>query len=126
MFRPVVCSPESSSFTFPRLFSRANLVTQVGIVHTQADSEKLARGIAEEQLSDVEKEKTMLELEIKELMQRHKNDMNKKETLLASVSCFHPLSSCCRSVPQLNTLRVTRYMCTHTCTCVQVQAHCIG
>lgn len=55
---------------------------------TRAESEKLARGIAEEQLSDVEKEKTMLELEIKELMARHKNDMSKKEALIVSVSCY--------------------------------------
>ena len=68
----------------------------MSILLTRADSEKLARGIAEEQLSDVEKEKTMLELEIKELMARHKNDMSKKEALIASVSCypfaFFPLS----------------------------------
>ena len=66
------------------------MVAQVQLLHTKADSEALARGIAEEQLSDVEKEKTMLELEIKELMSRHKNEMNKKETMVQAVShcCF--------------------------------------
>ena len=54
----------------------------------KADSEQLARTIAEEQLSDVEKEKTMLELEIKEILSRHKSDMNKKESVIAMVGLF--------------------------------------
>ncbi|XP_076440022.1 rho-associated protein kinase 2-like isoform X2 [Babylonia areolata] len=67
------------------LQEKASLVTQVQLLHTKADSEALARQIAEEQLSDVEKEKTMLELEIKELMARHKNDLNKKETIITGL-----------------------------------------
>nr|KAI8754220.1 rho-associated protein kinase 2-like [Biomphalaria glabrata] len=57
---------------------------QLQLALAKADSEQLARQIAEEQLSDVEKEKTMLELEIKELMSRHKNDLNKKESIITS------------------------------------------
>ena len=82
----MTCNPESY-LTFLLSFFRENIAAQVSILLTRADSEKLARGIAEEQLSDVEKEKTMLELEIKELMARHKNDMSKKEALIASVGC---------------------------------------
>lgn len=52
----------------------------------KADSEGLARSIAEEQLTDVEKEKTVLELEIKELMNRHKTEISKKEHLIQIVS----------------------------------------
>ena len=52
----------------------------------KADSEQLARTIAEEQLSDVEKEKTMLELEIKEILSRHKSDIGKKEGVITLVS----------------------------------------
>lgn len=51
----------------------------------KADSEGLARSIAEEQLTDVEKEKTVLELEIKELMNRHKTEISKKEHLIQIV-----------------------------------------
>ncbi|KAL8570037.1 hypothetical protein ACOMHN_036314 [Nucella lapillus] len=64
---------------------KQSLMTQIQLFHTKADSEALARHIAEEQLSDVEKEKTMLELEIKEMMSRHKNETNKKETLIATL-----------------------------------------
>jgi hypothetical protein len=69
------------------LCCRDALAAQLQLLHTKADSETLARGIAEEQLSDVEKEKTMLELEVKELMSRHKNDINKKESQIAQVKC---------------------------------------
>jgi Rho-associated protein kinase 2 len=54
----------------------------------KADSEQLARTIAEEQLSDVEKEKTMLELEIKEILSRHKSELNKKESVISMVGIF--------------------------------------
>lgn len=67
------------------LQEKDSIITQVQLLHTKADSEALARHIAEEQLSDVEKEKTMLELEIKEMMSRHKNELNKKETLIAAL-----------------------------------------
>ena len=55
----------------------------------KADSEQLARSIAEEQLSDVEKEKTMLELELKEAMSRLKSDISKKDMIVSSVSDRH-------------------------------------
>ncbi|XP_069126945.1 rho-associated protein kinase 2-like isoform X3 [Argopecten irradians] len=56
-----------------------SIAVQLEISLSKADSEQLARSIAEEQLSDVEKEKTVLELEIKELMGRHKSENSKKE-----------------------------------------------
>ncbi|KAL3869241.1 hypothetical protein ACJMK2_041948 [Sinanodonta woodiana] len=61
---------------------KESIGTQLQIALQRADSEHLARTIAEEQLSDVEKEKTMLELEIKELMSRHKSDIAKKENTI--------------------------------------------
>lgn len=59
---------------------------QLQLTFSRADSEKLARTIAEDQLSDVEKEKTMLELEIKDLMSRHKTDLAKKDATIDDVS----------------------------------------
>ncbi|XP_060563759.1 rho-associated protein kinase 2-like isoform X3 [Ruditapes philippinarum] len=56
---------------------------QLQLAMAKADSEQLARTIAEEQLSDVEKEKTMLELEIKEILSRHKSELNKKESVIS-------------------------------------------
>lgn len=67
------------------MHEKDSLAGQLQLLHTKADSEALARGIAEEQLSDVEKEKTMLELEVKELISRLKNDMNKKDSMIAQL-----------------------------------------
>lgn len=53
---------------------------------TKADSEQLARSIAEEQYSDLEKEKIMKELEIKDMMARHKQELADKEATISSVS----------------------------------------
>ncbi|RUS78321.1 hypothetical protein EGW08_013925, partial [Elysia chlorotica] len=74
-----------SSDTQNILQEKDSLGTQLQLALAKADSEQLARQIAEEQLSDVEKEKTMLELEIKELMSRHKNELNKKEALISAL-----------------------------------------
>ena len=65
----------------------------------KADSEQLARSIAEEQLSDVEKEKTMLELELKEALSRHRDELNKKDIIVTTVSVFifKEISSVCFS-----------------------------
>ncbi len=52
----------------------------------KAESEELARQIAEEQIADLEKEKTMLELEVKELIARHKADIQEKNNNALQVS----------------------------------------
>lgn len=57
---------------------RESLSAQLELTLTKAHSEQLARSIAEEQYSDLEKEKTMIELEVKELIARHKSDMSEK------------------------------------------------
>ncbi|XP_064626393.1 rho-associated protein kinase 2-like isoform X3 [Lineus longissimus] len=64
---------------------RDSVLAQLQLALAKADSEQLARTIAEDGLSDVEKEKTMLELEIKELMSRHKSELSKKESHLSSM-----------------------------------------
>uniref|UniRef100_A0A8C5F5I7 non-specific serine/threonine protein kinase n=1 Tax=Gadus morhua TaxID=8049 RepID=A0A8C5F5I7_GADMO len=52
---------------------------------TKADSEQLARSIAEEQYSDLEKEKIMKELEIKDMMARHRQELSDKEATISSL-----------------------------------------
>lgn len=47
------------------------------------ESEQIARTIAEENLTDLEKEKTMLQLEIKELKIRHKAELSRKESVIS-------------------------------------------
>lgn len=61
-----------------------SLVQQLQLALAKAESEHIALTIAEEQLADVEKEKTVLRLEIKELVSRHKNELNKKENMLVA------------------------------------------
>ncbi|XP_065062554.1 rho-associated protein kinase 1-like [Rhopilema esculentum] len=57
---------------------RDSLSAQLELAMAKAESEELARQIAEEQISDLEKEKTMLELEVKELIARHKTELQDK------------------------------------------------
>ncbi|XP_048354650.1 rho-associated protein kinase 2 [Sphaerodactylus townsendi] len=64
---------------------RDSLAAQLEITLTKADSEQLARSIAEEQYSDLEKEKIMKELEIKEMMARHKQELVEKDATIASL-----------------------------------------
>lgn len=65
---------------------RDSLAAQLEITLTKADSEQLARSIAEEQYSDLEKEKIMKELELKEMMARHKQELIEKDITIGSVS----------------------------------------
>lgn len=64
---------------------RDSLAAQLEITLTKADSEQLARSIAEEQYSDLEKEKIMKELEIKEMMARHRQELAEKDTTIISL-----------------------------------------
>ncbi|XP_056420175.1 rho-associated protein kinase 2 isoform X5 [Hyla sarda] len=64
---------------------RDSLAAQLEITLTKADSEQLARSIAEEQYSDLEKEKIMKELEIKEMMARHKQELTEKYATISSL-----------------------------------------
>ena len=64
---------------------RDSLTAQLEITLTKADSEQLARSIAEEQYSDLEKEKIMKELELKEMMARHKQELGEKDITIGSV-----------------------------------------
>ncbi|KAM7395261.1 hypothetical protein PAMA_006836 [Pampus argenteus] len=64
---------------------RDSLTTQLEVSLTKADSEQLARSIAEEQYSDLEKEKIMKELEIKDMMARHRQELSDKEATISSL-----------------------------------------
>lgn len=58
---------------------------QLQLALARADSEALAKSIAEETVADLEKEKTMKELEIKDLIGKHRNDIAAKETIIQSL-----------------------------------------
>uniref|UniRef100_A0A3B3XFC9 non-specific serine/threonine protein kinase n=1 Tax=Poecilia mexicana TaxID=48701 RepID=A0A3B3XFC9_9TELE len=64
---------------------RDSLAAQLESSLTKADSEQLARSIAEEQYSLLEKEKIMKELEIKDMLARHKQELSEKEATIDSL-----------------------------------------
>ncbi|XP_015914615.1 rho-associated protein kinase 2 [Parasteatoda tepidariorum] len=63
---------------------RNNLSHQLQLAMARADSESLARSIAEETIADLEKERAIKEIELKELMSRHWSDLSNKDSLLSS------------------------------------------
>ncbi|XP_071489057.1 rho-associated protein kinase 2-like [Diadema antillarum] len=64
---------------------KESLAAQLELTLTKADSEQLARTIAEDQYTDLEREKTMRELEMKEEIQRNKTMINSKENQLTTI-----------------------------------------
>ncbi|XP_030568586.1 rho-associated protein kinase 1 isoform X3 [Drosophila novamexicana] len=64
---------------------RVSLKHQVQVAVARADSEALARSIAEETVADLEKEKTIKELELKDFIMKHRNEINAKEAALANL-----------------------------------------
>lgn len=61
---------------------RKSLLHQLQIALARADSEALARSIAEETVADLEKERTIKELEIKDIKAKHRNDLSAKDSAL--------------------------------------------
>lgn len=64
---------------------RVSLKHPCQLALARADSEALARSIAEETVADLEKEKTLKELELKDLLAKHRNDVNNKEVVINSL-----------------------------------------
>uniref|UniRef100_A0A671QQ85 Rho-associated protein kinase n=1 Tax=Sinocyclocheilus anshuiensis TaxID=1608454 RepID=A0A671QQ85_9TELE len=64
---------------------RDSLATQLEASLTKADAEELARTIAEEQYSELEKEKIMKELEIKDMIARHRQEISEKDNTISSL-----------------------------------------
>ncbi|KAK7872306.1 hypothetical protein R5R35_002762 [Gryllus longicercus] len=58
---------------------RNNLTHQLQIALARADTEALARSIAEETVQELEKDKTIKELELKEMMNKHRTELSNKD-----------------------------------------------
>ncbi|XP_037936362.1 rho-associated protein kinase 1 isoform X2 [Teleopsis dalmanni] len=63
---------------------RVSLKHQVQVAVARADSEALARSIAEETVADLEKERTIKELELKDFITKHRNEITAKENALTA------------------------------------------
>lgn len=59
---------------------RSSLLHQLQLALARADSEALARSIAEETVADLEKEKTIKEVELKDLLSKHRSDLAAKDS----------------------------------------------
>uniref|UniRef100_A0A8C5EMB9 Rho-associated protein kinase n=1 Tax=Gouania willdenowi TaxID=441366 RepID=A0A8C5EMB9_GOUWI len=64
---------------------RESMTSQLEASLTKADAEQLSRSIVEEQYSELEKEKIMKELEIKDVIARHKQELSEKESTISSL-----------------------------------------
>ncbi|CAL8142817.1 unnamed protein product [Orchesella dallaii] len=64
---------------------RNELTRQLQMAISRTDSESLAKSIAHETIAELEKEKTMKELEIKDLIARHKTELSNKDILITSL-----------------------------------------
>ncbi|RXG56558.1 Rho-associated protein kinase 2 [Armadillidium vulgare] len=58
---------------------------QLQVALQRADSEALARSVAEETVAELEKEKTVKELEINDVLSRHSNDINTKDNIISTL-----------------------------------------
>lgn len=76
---------------------RNELTRQLEAAISRADSESLAKSVAHETIAELEKEKTMKELEIKDLVARHKTETAGKDALLNSVKDLSIILSFCNS-----------------------------
>ncbi|XP_044739220.1 rho-associated protein kinase 2 isoform X2 [Chrysoperla carnea] len=64
---------------------RSSHIHQLQIALARADSEALARSIAEETVADLEKEKTMKELEFKDLFTKHRAELASRDTNISNL-----------------------------------------
>ena len=83
---PVSCwSHSHSSFPHPR----AQLVSEAESLHKKLEKATLSKNVAESKLGDFEREKTMIELEIQEILVRHKSDVTERMSKFARVRADH-------------------------------------
>lgn len=64
---------------------KSSIYHQLQLASARADSEALAKSIAEETVADLEKEKTMKELEIKDLVAKHTNELATRDTQIQAL-----------------------------------------
>ena len=79
---PYSHSPYSHS---PYPHSRAQLGSRVEFLENKLERANLSKSIAEAKLSDFEREKTMIELDVKEIIARHKTEVTERMSKVARV-----------------------------------------
>lgn len=85
---------------------RNSMAHQLQLTLARADAEALARSIAEETVADLEKDKTMKELELKDLLARHRTEIANRDANINAVR-FFSLSFCWEITQILDCLQLT-------------------
>ena len=68
--------------------ARSNLSQQLQLALQRADSEALARSVAEETVAELEKEKTVKDLELNDIISRHNQEISNKDNTISTVSLY--------------------------------------
>lgn len=78
-------SPFQPLLSFPH--SRAHLSSEVEFLQTKLEKANLDKSIAEAKVADFEREKKMIELDIQEILVRHKSEVTERMSKFARVCC---------------------------------------
>ena len=83
-----ICCPRRQLllFIYISLFIRDSLASQLQLMMAKVESEQLARSLADKQRSDIERDKTMMELELKESLKLHETNISKKDIKIVTVT----------------------------------------
>ena len=76
-----------SVFTFSCLHSRANLVSEVESLQNKLEEANLKKSVVEAKLAEFERQKKMIELDIQDILARHKSEVTERMSKFARV-CF--------------------------------------
>lgn len=86
MYDPTFFIPPCSLFHTVIPHSRANLSSEVECLQTKLEKANLDKSIAESKVADFEREKKMIELDIQEILVRHKSEVTERMSKFARVS----------------------------------------
>ena len=62
------------------------LSQQLTLTAARLDAELVTHGVLEGQVADLEKEKTLVELELKDALNRHKAELGRRDQTISNVS----------------------------------------
>ena len=74
---------QHSSLSFPH--SRAHLSSEVEFLQTKLEKASMDKSIAEAKVADFEREKKMIELDVQEILVRHKSEVTERMSKFARV-----------------------------------------
>jgi len=67
------------------LFCRNSLNAQIAQERSRAEAERTSHSAAQQQLSELEKEKVLIDLELKDAVARHKTELSQRDATICNV-----------------------------------------